>query len=516
MPAAYTAAMKKRVIPSEADIQNTLVRLPVLFGKQPRQYIVAVWATGWALGLFLILILPGLLFPGSHVRIEADTPNGSVRVDGVRLGTSPLEIFLPSGPHTIEVMAPFLVAQPRKIDLPRQLVGSLVVLGRTTIHIDQTMTNQMDWAAATIAEFSRWSLTDIDAQEVPKKNYPLPPVLVPALETYAGLLKGATADSDFLLNLLRAAAVHLNNQPQAEDWAGAWQFLSARLRVKAATTATAVAIIGSLSAISRTDDVAKWVSAALDGHPAIAQTLTVTKTALLPAALGGSETIGGLHFVSYRIGQTTGYLAQNETDERTWGEFLKAHPEWAYESVTALVDQGLVDKSYLKTWVYDQAKNDLPIDKPVREVSYMAVEQFAKWFSDFRLPAGLRQAGYRAALPSYELWAALDAAMPATAYGPWLTKGQDFPLDYRSGYGGISAFRGGLFEWSADTASFNASSDPSVQAAVRLFPGIQRRLLGGAVTMEASEFDPAAVYGQPADWCSPYVGFRLVLVKDGS
>jgi len=515
--------MQKRTVLNEEDIQKLEVKLPVLFGKQAHEYILALWSAGIVAILFVVLVLPGIIYPGAHVEIQSDAPGSSVLIDGIRVGSTPHVMFLPTGPHTLVVRQPGLLSDKRTVDVPRQLVGSLFVLGRTTIVCPQTMPDPEQYFRIQVKEFSRSSMSNPDTVKK-SYNYQVPSVLSQAVNTFAAIqqrsatLTGAksqvsinTRDAQLLLDVMYACAPHVANSVQAEDWMAAWKLLGSKLSVSEANTERATAIFSALSDTG--DNLKKLMSA----H---GLNLAVNSQSSLPAIrMGGTTRIADRTFTAFNYGGRSGFIGNSEVDEALFSEFLSAHPQWHVEALPELLQQELAGREYLETFTYNSARKDISRNRPIREVSFYAAQQFATWFGNTQLSRTMQQEGYRASLPSHEFWLALDTSAKSRN-GPWLIKDKELALDYSFRHAGVESLRGGVFEWSVDTGSFhpviNGASPDSIviEQATHRFPGFQQRLLGGSLSMAETSFDPHAMYAQPADWCSPYTGFRLVILKD--
>jgi len=503
--------VRKRHIPDEDEIKQTLVKLPEIFGRKPEQYIIHLYATGIALILFAVLVLPGLLVPGSHVRIDSTVPGAGVFSDDTRLGSTPYLGFLPAGHHHLVIRAPGLVSVEKDVDLPRHILGSLFVLGRTTIRFEQTMPDEDAYFSSVIKDFSRWSMVDrtFFGSDRNKLNYPVPVVLAPAASAWKATHQQETVNANKLKTFLIAAAPHINNAAQAEDFSRAWLVL-ASTGVAGSSDADVADLLDGLGL--RNDST---LAATFGNILPNLGTVKASEKKVAPAVATpvGNASFGGLAFIGFGTKPEVSYLAVKEIGEHLFGEFLDAHPEWNIEAYQKLKDAELVDEGYLSTFIHDKAVGQLPYDKPVRDVSYYAAKAFCLWFTETKLPQDFRKKGYIADLPKYQLWLSADASASSNARGPWLIPGQPLNAEYRAGPG-LSNIRGGLFEWSSDTAIMHETSRADVVLAVKRFPGWQRRVLGGAFTMEAKNFDPAAMYGEPATWCSPYTGFRIAIVKE--
>ena len=80
------------------------VHLPVLLGVKPGIYLAFIYSIVLLVILFFILIYPGLSRPGSMVIFESQPSGAALRIDGIYMGTSPANIFISKGKHSMETV----------------------------------------------------------------------------------------------------------------------------------------------------------------------------------------------------------------------------------------------------------------------------------------------------------------------------------------------------------------------------------------------------------------------------
>jgi formylglycine-generating enzyme required for sulfatase activity len=189
--------------------------------------------------------------------------------------------------------------------------------------------------------------------------------------------------------------------------------------------------------------------------------------------------------------------------------------------------KGLVTDGYLAGWSNGRPPAGAE-DLPVTGVSWYAATAFCDWLTR-RASAALP--GYVARLPleSEWEWAARGGlrGMPypqGTKIGKavFAAKGITGPspvgTSEPNGYG-LRDTIGNVWEWCADpfnrTSFLLSSFDPVTNAALeRTLPvGPDRSVRGGGWGNQAGAEKVSTRGSQPADWCTPYLGFRVALAR---
>jgi hypothetical protein len=122
----------------------------------------AVYGVVLAAALFLLLVLPGIVRPGSRVRFATEPRGAAVRIDGVYRGTTPCAVFIDAGTYTAEAVLPGFQSVPQSIDVGNRVLGSLFVPRSQTETLELSPPPSSASAVAVIfaeaaAEFAAWS-----------------------------------------------------------------------------------------------------------------------------------------------------------------------------------------------------------------------------------------------------------------------------------------------------------------------------------------------------------------------
>ncbi|NIZ40060.1 PEGA domain-containing protein [Entomospira entomophila] len=91
------------------DFSDVHVSLQPIAGMKPQLYLKILYATLLAGILFLLLVLPGITRYGSIVHFNSYPERASIYVNGKRIGSTPMQIFLPAGDHEILLTKPFFL-----------------------------------------------------------------------------------------------------------------------------------------------------------------------------------------------------------------------------------------------------------------------------------------------------------------------------------------------------------------------------------------------------------------------
>jgi formylglycine-generating enzyme required for sulfatase activity len=224
-----------------------------------------------------------------------------------------------------------------------------------------------------------------------------------------------------------------------------------------------------------------------------------------------------------------GFLAsETEVPNRLYRAFVQAVPEWRKANIQSLIQRGWATETYLEAWTGEQypAGTD---DLPVTGVSWFAAQAFCRWFNT-QLAGFL--SGYEARLPTESEWewaargGIVGGAYPLGAKpvnevffergiaGP-RSAGSSNPNGY-----GLKDMSGNVWEWCSDWyspvaylfTSWNPERNPADNSR-QLTDGAEKVVRGGSW---ANEKELVKVYtraAQPPAWCTPYLGFRIVLAK---
>jgi len=193
------------------------------------------------------------------------------------------------------------------------------------------------------------------------------------------------------------------------------------------------------------------------------------------------------------------FISSSEVTNSDYYSFLRENKKWKKSNIDFLLKEGLVNEDYLKDW-----KNDAPMSEEknfsVRFVSFYAAEAYCRWLSK-KLEPDLKN--YQVALPDEYQWEA------AASYSE---KHSRLLLDVK----------GSLWEWCENwffpgdfiNPSTGTGTDIMIEKSpvnTDMFRSLEKSVRGGSWVNNNVEISTRA--SQPPQWCTPFLGFRPVLMR---
>jgi len=495
--------MPKDRLVTEQDIDAASVRLPSLFGLSPGRWLAAAAALLLAGLAFSVLVLPGILRPGTRFRFSSAPTGAAVFLDGAYAGTTPCEVFVPEGRRDIRVSSPGFREEDLSRIVDKRLFASAFLPRTEAVEARLTLEDGEGLWRGAVREFSEWCLAG-----EPTAVWQAPPVLESAA---AARFTDPTASApsweerrDFVL----AAARLINHSSAARELvrAASLAFGSGKPDSPAATDGWKQILLEEPGLAGLLGELAQKESESLPGMAerttartavsAVPSEITAAGAALAPV------TLRSVRFLPVP-GAGRRLLAETETTAGQYAAFLRDRPEWGADRLERLISEGLVTGDYLAGF-----ENALP-DEPVRGVSWHAARAYTVWLS------GSAPAGFRASLPSEALWE--TASRSGGEKGPriWADGVRTGPAPasgrIRDG-AGFADLLGNLWEWCDDSFAFRP--DIGADAALR-FPGSERSVRGGSWASPEGTVTALTRGSFPPEWCSPFLGFRPALTADG-
>ncbi|MDR2741899.1 MAG: SUMF1/EgtB/PvdO family nonheme iron enzyme [Treponema sp.] len=474
------------------------VRLKPILGIRPGVYLTGLYALIFLGILFFILFYPGITEPGSLLVLNSEPQGAAVRVDGVTLGTTPCELFVPKGARLVEWVLPGFTPVRQERTIPGRVFAFRFFPRRIPVSVTLEPPNPLEALISAAAEYARWSFTG-----EPTAAYQIPQDLSEAAYRIGPATAADSAVREKVQGILKAAARFAFTKATLRDLLRA-QFLtgSGGLSPSPITLSGTAAYI--LECLSQAPGAAVWLAEtlpaeslrSLEGSPwyreavsagdllsqeaAGAQDLSAGETLSLGRLnfrrIPGGDFIQGAAF-PHRLRLESFYITTTGMSAEEWERFLAANPRWKRENSAALIEQGLVSPGYL-----DEPPNPPSPNTGVSGISWFAALAYCEWLTQ-SLPASL--AGWEVRLPWEAEW----------EYAAPLFSGEDPSL---------------FWEWCADPyAPLNyLNADP---AAVEAVSSPERSLRGG------SWITPPGLVGvetraslAPAT-SSPFVSFRPVI-----
>jgi formylglycine-generating enzyme required for sulfatase activity len=520
-------------------------------GIAPGIYLTVLYGCAVAALLFATLVLPGLRWSGSMVEFTSAPAGATVLVDGRFAGLTPLTARVAAGQRSVTVAKDYF--RPRELALE---VGGRIFLSwplprRDAQHVELALADAEGLLRHALVDLARnpsvAAIVTGAADDLAVAAQPSPDLgdrllrnavlliedeagLAALLAAHARLAGGAPPSAAGLQRLVRdlgrvAAdsprlplwlAALLPEEPRAEliasDWYGA--VVEQGRRLGAAQPAAAEPRESPADTVTAAGMVFRRIPAGtfVMGD---ARRLTTMQEPVLP-------------FETWPHRLTVGrfYLQQREVTKAAFARFVAERPEWSPANRAALVARGVVAHDYLADW-QDGAPPAGREREPVAYVSAFAAEAFAAWVSE-QLAAAPEGGTWRARLPFEAEW---EYAARGGLHGQ-LYPGGDQPEGHLAspgagllpaGYSPPNGYElqdmlGSVWEWTADWYSptrylLTATAATAAQAHGLLAIGSRRAVRGGSFISDARVVAVHTRGSQPAEWCTPALGFRLALVQ---
>ncbi len=479
--------MKKKNVLSQEDIAACEVSLRPIASVSPRIYVPIIWLILLTAVLFFLFVFPGLRNYGSKLDLSSEPAGSAIYVRDRYVGTTPWKDFVPAGDAVIRIEKPGFLPDIRELEIPGQLFFTLLYRKTISLSAELALEDSSIMLEGAVVRFAQSSGI------MENTIFRYEPIL---RETARDL--AIAGEGDAITMLLRQSLPHLRSSSQWYDFLAAMHvaaivagdipsnFIASTLlewqRHYPALISFATSQIPSISLYSPAlanqlveeenyyrNSIQERASQILQRNMRTNDVQRIEGMAF--RRLRGGEFPMGYPFsnqtnLPYLVELSDYYIMEYELRKGDYLRFLNDTP----------VDTGILSERYLENF------DALDDDDALSFVSWHHARAFAEWL-DARLPAALA-ADYQASLPTEAEW-------EYAAY------------QYREHED--SGFVGGLWEWNSNWYTANpALADPWGEEY-----GYEKVVRGG------SDFTPSAEYttrgSQPANWSTPYLGFRLVL-----
>ncbi|MDR2073477.1 MAG: SUMF1/EgtB/PvdO family nonheme iron enzyme [Spirochaetaceae bacterium] len=485
---------KKIEIQSEDQVE-----LKPVFGIRPGIYLGALYGAFILCIFFLIFFFPGIQKPGALGVFHSEPSGAAVRVDGITMGSTPCEVFIPRGKHTLSFVLPGFTGDGQDITVKGRIFGSAFFPSRLFFSGTLSAPDPREAFTLSARDYIRWSFTG-----EPTEMYQIPQ----SLSEGAYRIGPAATDPWVKKSLEEVLELCL---PYAAYKASVRDMLRAKILLdNHGLSPSPLSLLQSIGDVSRrigqSPAAAPWLAEMVPGRTGIIEDSSWAAGGTLKegapeedassrtARLSGDLSAGGLRFIAAASGGDPRdgplYVAQAPVSREAWDAFTAENPRWAEENRDVLIGEGLVQEEYLAP--VDDPRYPLPA---APGISWYAAVAYCRWLSS-KLPAGF--SGWEVRLPSEAEWNNLVLYI----------KEQDQ----------LEAFSfGKLWEWCADPyVPLEFFSSP---LRAWSFPAdldfMDRSLRGGSWINPGSpqSLDPTLRGSLPPETSSPFTGFRPVIAR---
>jgi len=492
--------MSLKTEPSQENSDNYKVVLKPILGVEPGIYLTALYSIVLVAILFMVLILPGLLNRRSLVHFDSEPKGAAIKMDGAFIGSTPFGFSVSAGMHEFEYGLPGFQVERRKSDFGGSIFASLIIPTKSTDRIELTCNEPVRTLADGASEFVAWTFSGEPtlAYQVPlplsESAYRIAPALredpIIQLKSLMILQEAARyAATEASLRDLARAIFLLRGTGLSSSPSVALGAMSDILNYASANMGTSRWLVATLPhSISKTILASSWYANAQqsEAYETDIGTQGTTTSGLKPVTIRnvtfnpvpegrlvtGEEVKRSIHLEAFLIAET-------EITLTVWNEFLRAKPEWDPSNIADLLEKGYVSEIYLQKYSAPAYPED-----SVSGVSWFAAKAFCDWLQE-QLPAGM--GGFKVDLPTEIQW------------------------QYAAESGSVKAsgFDGSLWEWCAEYFApyvfLPSISDSPVT-------GPERSIRGGSWVNTPGTVKTSTRAALPPRNCSPFVGFRPVIV----
>lgn len=527
------------------------VHVKPLLGMRPGTYLTGLYAVILLVLLFFFLLYPGLHDRGAFLKVTTYPDKVTVKVDGIYAGSTPCTIFLKHGDRTVTLSKPFYTP----VSFSEKVGGRVFA----TLLFPDTKAVRKDLNAADVDRLLSWALGDF------QKNPEIPQIVSDAsravvddrsrvkmydfLDNAARYVTAEAQLREFLLAACRATTdgsfltpasfvsfvQDVTHLKQKYDNAPSWLLLtlSREKADKLATTEWIQKYLGDYrERMSKYYQARFPPSVGAGGRLVVVRGVSFRSVPAGELTMGKDDNIDSLgksvdQLLSHPVASDAFYLGEADVTNRQFAAFVAENPKWSQSNVSSLISDGLADEFYLSDWVNGNppaGKEELP----VTSVSFYAAQAYCEWLT------GAVQAelpGHIARLPleSEWEWAARGGlrGMPyplgekpgaAVFFQKGITGPARAGTSEPNGYG-LRDMMGNVWEWCADPyapssyllSSLDARLNASYEKAYA--PGPDRVVRGGGWNNQSEQMRVYIRGAQPAEWSTPYLGFRVALAR---
>lgn len=545
------AKQKKEV----TDFSDVVVTLKPLFGIKPHYYLPAMYLIIIALIVFFIFFVPGLSKHGTIITFKTIPAKAPVYVDTKYVGSTPCSVFVKSGDREIVIKKPFY----REIIVQKQVKGRIFA----TLFSPRKETIFRQCELADLEGLLQWAIKDAAQFGMLKDftaNYQFPSLFSDAVSALYGTEENITKR---VYNFLHNAMLFVDSEQ--ELWELLNGFACAASEKKGFSAFTMINMLKEIINLEkRHDGMLAWITGSLphskqkeeqtslyNGFTSSdwfinyfnaykEKIIEIHKKETIHLDTGKNITVENLSFIyvpetTYIMGNSfhmdsmfypdmeilphpvkikSCYISETEVTNSSFHGFVKANPEWLPENKEKLISEGLATEYYLSHWSGSSPLEE-DMKKPVTNVSYYAAHAYCLWFSSL-----LSSGNASARLPHESEWEYV-AKYIETRITPsvFFLERSNVLADVGTNNNDqfpVKDIFGGVWEWCdnwfypKDSALFvpNPFSDENMPT----FTGSEKVVRGGSwANTKADNIRSSTRGSQPPSWCTPYLGFRIVL-----
>ncbi len=544
---------KKRKAPKgkpqvKESVDNQIeVKLRKFLGIPPGAYLTVLYGLAVLFILFMLFFYKGIRDRGVYLNVTTFPAGASVRIDGVYAGSSPCEVLVNKGFHRITISKPYFDTEVLEETFAGPVFATLFIRPRKVMNVDLRLEDPTGLVQYALEDFAATPY--------------IPEILT---ETVLYGYKSSLA-RDELYFFVDKSKYFVTNSLQLHQYIYAASLLAADIQVL--TSSSLLSNVNKIVQLKQKyENFPFWLTAVLPkeeaqrvadtvwfagflnhyrAHLAELQTSAAVNESLQQSP-GTPVRIQGLLFypvpdgvalqgaseraainvqIPHPVQIDSFWMSETEVSNGQYRMFLQENPEWEPANLQQLMEKGLAEGNYLVGWQEHSGWEELP----VTNVSFHAAQAFCRWLSA-KLPAGFE--GYSVRLPFESEWEwaarggliARDYPRGSQADGerffePGIEGAASVGSSPPNGYG-LRDMTGNVWEWCLDWYSPGKYMQTSWRARANNFDssdqvpfGAEKVIRGGSWANEKELITVSTRGAQPPQWCTPYLGFRIMLSR---
>ena len=509
------------------------VKLKRIAGIHPGVYLSAIYITILFLLLFMLFFLPGIINNGTRVYFNSSPAASSVWVNGEYAGTTPFKGFLSKGENEVIFKKPGFKQSGEVLKTKGYVFATLFKSPELTINKELEINNYAEIYNNALYDLLRWASVK-DFHESYQPEY--------LIAKTVSMFKDNGRENRYTELFLEKCFKNITNENLFKDFIKAdiicrngnsallpYDIIDSALYYAESFTENPAQMIQLLSIIKDSnliniDDRDNFIFAIENKKmqkfrqkdsgkkkPAVyTETVAGKRYAVIPEGnyFTGEYPQTKISINNQDIAPTYSnylafakfYMAENKITNREYLDFVNENPSWNRGNIKILIENNLVNKTYLSHWAGDNTPISSDMDKPVYNISWYAAEAYCNW-----LTKKINMNNFKAVIPDEYMWEVSE-----------------------NNAASLNMMNNVLWEWCSNWFNYadyinpercyaNIPANPSGNTSVSEYSnldGIEKSVRGGSWANKNGEIKPFTRASQPPDWCTPFIGFRVALVSE--
>jgi len=511
------------------------VKLSPILGMKPGQYLALLYLSILLIVFLFIFIIPGIKNYGSKVTINTTPPGASVYADGKWLGTTPLVNFVPKGNIKFEFRKDNFQTHIINKEVKGRIFSSLFFPRKLNLNENLMLSDINKLTDEAYTDFAEWSIS-----VKPSLRYQKPPILSDTVKSILYRKNNSTIDELARVNsFLYDSIKNITSSPMMRDFLYASSLNSSSGFIL--SPSSVIDLINSFSykihnnpaavfwlmdncgnSLEKNMKSQQWMKTNIstyqnqidhfkNSYSLKTDTFFLSETEFIGLS-NGKYISGNPIFEEDKLLPEINYvkpfyIEKTEVTNFQFYHFVMENTKWAPSNISNLITEGLVTDKYLALWENGIYKADEK-NFPVSNISRYAAESYCLWKTK---KLNVKFPNWQIRLPNESEWemAALINIKPDYEKNYFNTIVSVDKHD--NGIAGLKGLNGSLWEWTSN--NYSVYSNYFIKNLTEHNITGTAVVKGGSWANKPGEVKIFTRGSQPINWCTPYLGFRTVLVK---